>query len=471
MRQVGLLTFCASLIGYASVPNVERFLKRKAASVVWPRIFGERGPLSIRRSRAVLRQAGLSDQDASAIQRHLVIEQEVAETPLVAGNRARFVRDGEDTFRAMFAAVGAAKHHVNLEYYILEDVESDGERLSDLLIAKAREGVRVNVIYDSFGSVGTPDEFFTKLKDAGIAVLAFNPVNPLKAKDGYGPNDRDHRKILVADGRIGIIGGINLSKTYMSSGPGRAARSGGGGGEAVEKGDDKQKVYWRDVDLVIEGPVVSQLQDAFVAQWQSHKGDPLDTTGFYPAIAPIAGGEVMRVIGSTPSHHVPRYYVTLLSAIRNADKNIYVMAAYFVPTRAEKRALIRAAKRGVDVRLLLPGRSDSKMVIAAQRSHYGAFFRAGVKIHEAKDYILHTKMVSIDGVWTIIGSSNLDHRSIIYNDEIDAVVLGKTTASEMERMFGEDSAQAAPVDPQAWRRRPWTERLTEAFARFWEHLL
>ena len=467
MREVGLLAFFASLVGGATVPNVERFLTRRVAA--WPRIFGPRGPLSARRSRAILRRAGITGQDLTAIQRHLVIEQEVAETPLVAGNRTRFLRDGENTFRAMFDAIRAAKRHVNLEYYIFEDVESDGALLSDLLVAKAREGVAVNIIYDSFGSSGAPDEFFAKLKDAGIALVSFNPINPLKAKNGYNLNDRDHRKILIADGRLGIIGGINLSKTYQSSAPGRAAKSGVGGGGEQEAGA-KPAVFWRDVDLEIEGPVVAQLQDAFLEQWKSQKGPPIDTAGFFPTIPPT-GDEVVRVIGSTPAHRVPRYYVTLLSAIRNADKNIYVVAAYFAPTHAEKRALIAAARRGVDVQLLLPGKSDSKIMLAAQRSHYGGFLKAGVNVREVQGYILHSKMVSIDGVWTIIGSSNLDYRSVLYNDEIDAVVLGKATASEMERMFAGDSAHAVVVDREVWRRRPLSARISEAFARFWEHLL
>lgn len=475
---IGILAvLSAGIMGCAAVPNVDPYLTPVRAAP--PQIVGTRGPLSSEQSRAVLERAGAVGHQLTALERHLAIEQEVAETPLVAGNRTHFLRDGENTFRTMFELIGEAQRSINLEYYILEDIESDGVMLSDLLVQKAQQGVAINILYDSFGSASTPDSFFDKLKAAGITMLSFNPVNPFKARGAWRPNQRDHRKMLVIDGRVGIIGGINLSTTYMASGPSRLGKSGAGGGgkrkakdgaSEQEKATAKTADYWRDIDLKIEGPVVAQLQTLFLEHWAAQKGPSLNDSEFFPQIAP-AGDEVIRIIGSTPEHDVPRYYVTLLSAIRNADKNIYVVAAYFVPTRDERRDLTAAAKRGVDVRLLLPAKSDSGMAVAAQRSRYGAFFEAGVKIYEVTDYILHSKMVSVDGVWTVIGSSNLDQRSVIYNDEVDGVVLGKDTAEQMERLFHEDLSHARSVDPETWARRGLGERLKEFFARIIENLL
>jgi cardiolipin synthase len=173
------------------------------------------------------------------------------------------------------------------------------------------------------------------------------------------------------------------------------------------------------------------------------------------------GSEVVRIIGSTPDEKTPRFYVTLLSAIRNAEKNVWLSAAYFVPTAQEQEDLIDAAKRGVDVRLLLPGQSDSKMALAVGRSHYGYLLEAGVKIFEAQNEVLHSKTASIDGVWTAVGSSNFDPRSVVFNDEVDAVVLGSATADDFERMFQKDLARARMIDRESWRRRPLSQRLLE----------
>lgn len=171
----------------------------------------------------------------------------------------------------------------------------------------------------------------------------------------------------------------------------------------------------------------------------------------------------MRIVGSSPDDTVPRFYVTLLSGIRNAEKNVWLSAAYFVPTDQEEQDLIAAARRGIDVRLLLPSDSDSKMALAVGRSHYGYLLEAGVKIYEAQNEVLHSKSASIDGVWTAIGSSNFDPRSVVFNDEVDAVVLGSGTAADFERMFQKDLAQARSIEREQWRRRPLGQRLLELF--------
>jgi cardiolipin synthase len=172
---------------------------------------------------------------------------------------------------------------------------------------------------------------------------------------------------------------------------------------------------------------------------------------------------VVRIVGSTPDKQTPRFYVTLLSAIRNAEKNVWLSAAYFVPTDQEEEDLIAAGRRGVDVRLFLPSDSDSKMALAVGRSHYGYLLEAGVKIYEAQNEVLHSKTASIDGVWTAVGSSNFDPRSVVFNDEVDAIVLGSMTANDFERVFQADLAKAKQIDRQAWRRRPLTQRLLELF--------
>jgi cardiolipin synthase len=276
-------------------------------------------------------------------------------------------------------------------------------------------------------------------------VVEFNPFNPITF------NFRDHRKILVVDGSRAIVGGINLSTTNQSS-AGSGAGSGGAGGRLA--------AYWRDTDLEIDGPAAGELQKLFLKHWREQKGPPLDQAWYFPKIQP-KGSEVVRIVGSTPDEKTPRFYVTLLSAIRNAEKNVWLSAAYFVPTDQEEEDLIAAARRGVDVRLLLPSDSDSKMALAVGRSHYGYLLEAGVKIYEVQNEVLHSKTASIDGVWTAVGSSNFDPRSVVFNDEVDAIVLGSATANDFERMFQKDLARARIIDRESWRRRPLSQRLLE----------
>ncbi len=463
---------CLWLAGCASVPNVEPLLNQPGDGQ--PTIIGARGPLTDKQSAALLKAKGVTGPEADALARHLVIEEAVAETPLVAGNTVKVLRDGTNTFRAMFAAIRGAKTHVHLEYYILEDVESDGEKLSDLLLAKQASGVPVRIIYDSYGSGSTPGEFFDKLKNGGIQMVSFNPINPLKAKAGFNPNDRDHRKILIADGEIGIIGGVNLSSKYQSGvgksgAPAKKPDEGPATRDPAPTGEQGDE-HWRDTDLEIHGPVVAQLQAFFLEHWAQQQGPAFDQTSLLPRV-PAAGTEVVRIIGSTPRKWVPRYYVTLLSAIRTAEKSILLSAAYFVPTRQEREDLEAAARRGVDVRLLLAGRSDSKMSLSVQHSHYEDLFEAGIKIYETQNEILHSKSAVVDGVWSIVGSSNLDHRSVLFNDEVDAVIVGKATAAAFTKMFEDDAKRAVLVDPGLWKHRPFTSKINDSLARIWESLL
>lgn len=410
-------------------------------------IIGAAGPLTPEQSKALLSRIAPEPGDAGILKRHMAIEEAVAETPLVAGNKTRLLADGGETFPAMFDAIRSARKTINLEYYIFDDIEANGEHLSDLLVAKRSEGVAINIIYDGYGSSIKP-EFLRRLRDAGINLVEYNPVNPLNP---IAANERDHRKMLVVDGARAIVGGINLSTDYESSGSGK---SGGTPG--------KPNQYWRDTDLEIDGPAVAQLQTLFFEHWSQQKGPALDHDLYFPKI-PADGTEVVRIVGSTPDKGVPRYYVTLLSAIRNAEKSVWLSAAYFVPTDQEEEDLITAAKRGVDVRLLLPSDSDSKMALEIGRSHYGYLLEAGAKIYEVQDEVLHSKTAMIDGVWTAVGSSNFDPRSVIFNDEVDAIVLGSATAQDFARMFKADIAKAKPIDRTSWRRRPIGERLFELF--------
>jgi len=455
-RRIAFIALCIGLAGCASVPMIDQSIGPLTAAAAKPEIIGARGPLTAQQSKDLLERLSTEPGDAGRLQRHLAIEEAVAGSALIAGNRTQLLRDGPASFRAMFSAIQGATHHINLEYFIFEDVESDGTHLGDLLVAKREAGVAVNVIYDSFGSTATPTAFFDRLKKAGANVVQFNPVNPLAAKAGYSPNQRDHRKILIADGATAIMGGVNLSTTYQRNQP-------------VTSGT-KPALHWRDTAIQIDGPAVAQLQTLFLDTWSKQKGLPIQDATMFPAV-PAKGTAVARILGSTPDNAVPRYYVTLLSAMRNAEKSIIVSAAFFVPTVQEMEDLTGAARRGVDARLLLPARSESRPSIAVAHSHYSELLEAGVKIYETHDLILHSKTVVVDGVWSAIGSSNFDHRSVILNDEVDAVVLGSETANELEAMFADDQRAAKAINLQAWKDRPLWIRMKERYALAWQKAL
>ena len=449
-----VLLSCGVLASCAQVPVFDETLAR-SHSPAEIEIMGARGPLSKKQSKEVLARLAAQAPDVGALERHLAVEQAVAESPLFAGNRVLILRDGVQTFPAMFAAIHAARHDVYLEYYIFEDVNCNGEQLGDLLISKARQGVHVYLIYDGIGSIATPAEFFARLQAAGIQVVQFNPPNPLHGGGHFSLNDRDHRKMLIADGSTVIMGGVNLSTTYESAPGGSLTTS--------------PQAVWHDTDLEISGPVVVELEKLFQEHWREQGGPAMNAVDAAPPNA--EGTEVVRIIGSAPKRLKSRYYVTVLSAIRNAESNIWMTQAYFAPTHREKEDLMHAARRGVDVRLLLPAHSDSPAALHVQHSHYEALLRSGVKIYERDDGILHSKTMVVDGVWSVTGSSNFDYRSVLFNDEVDAVVLGKDTGGQLSSLFQSDLQNAQPIDLDTWRRRSVFVKLREQFWRLWEKLL
>jgi cardiolipin synthase len=466
MRILALLA-AATLVGLsacAQIPTVsEHDLLQEASGTQTIRVYGTKGPLSARQAKRVLARVAAQAPNADALDRHLAVEQIVAQGPLYTGNSVRVLQDGSETFPAMFSAIAGAKHYLDLEYYIFQDVQNGKQDLGDLLVRQSRAGVHVRIIYDAVGSIGTPAPFYAKLRAAGVQLVQYNPINPLKARTHYSPNDRDHRKILVADDDIGIIGGVNLSTDYESA-PSLAR----GIGSKAPKPAASHPV-WHDTDLEIRGPVVPQLSQLFREHWHEQKGPPL-TRGTPPA-KHAWDKQIVRVIGSSPSKLALRYYTTALTAIRTAQTSVWMTAAYFVPTRDELRALKRAASRGVDVRIVLPSQTDEPEVLAVQRSYYAGLLRSGIKIYERRTGIVHSKTLVVDGVWSLVGSSNFDQRSILFNDEVDVVVLGNKTADQLRAGIQADMRHGQQVDWKFVRQQTVGQHLKAWFWRLWQRLL
>jgi cardiolipin synthase len=461
----------AAVLGCATLPEVDPWYTHTGETHA-PAVVGARGPLSRERAKAVL--ARLSAQGSTdLLSRHIAIEQEVSGEPLTVGNAATLLNDGPAAYASMFDAIAGARDHVNIEFYIIDD-DDIGRRFSDALLRKTAEGVAVNLIYDSVGSIDTPRSFFDRLRAGGVKVLEYNPVNPLKARGDWRVNNRNHRKVVIVDGQVGYTGGINISGVYShgsapvgGSGSGRgASRSKGGSGPS----SGSSEPGWRDTNVRLEGPVVAQLQRMFMDTWAKQHGEPLAPRNWYPQLR-RAGKNPARVIASGPDDAIPAIYVSLVSAILNSEQSVHVTMAYFVPDPQTIEALTGAAARGVDVTLVLPSYTDFWAVFHAGRSHYSELLEAGVKIYERQDTLLHAKNVVIDGVWSTVGSSNMDWRSFLHNAELNAVILGENFGDAMEAMFQRDLADSDRIDAETWSRRPLSVRMKEWAARLWQYWL
>lgn len=430
------------------------------------RVEDERGPLGERRSQAVLRELQKESDSGLLLRHHLAHIEGVIAAPLVLGNDAHLLIDGPQTQTAMFREIAGAKHQVDLETYILE-AEGAGETLAELFELLHTRGVRIRVLYDSVGSAATPAEYFERLRAAGVQVCEFNPLNPLRLERDrrLGINNRNHRKILIVDSRVAFTGGINISSVYSS---GSFSRSGSA---------PDPKEGWRDTHVVVRGPVVEHFQKLYDDSWQRQKCEavapPVQATAAKPPepAAARAGKMAMRLVASDPAADRSELYVALLSAISQAKRRVWLTYGYFVPDEGVLDALKAAARRGVDVKLVLPGFSDFWAPFHAGRSHYKDLLEAGVHIFERRDALLHAKTAVIDGVWSSVGSTNLDWRSFVHNFEADVLVLDGGFAEEMERLFRLDTGASHEVSLAEWESRGFRNRFLEWLARRWEYLL
>ncbi|MEO5693851.1 MAG: cardiolipin synthase [Usitatibacter sp.] len=424
------------------------------------RVSGARGALSHAQSLKILEDLRKRSPDSGVLERHIAVEEALTDTPLSVGNKATPLEDGAAAYDAMLKAIRGAKQHVHLEMYIFEADEM-GHLFAEALKERARAGVRVRLIYDSVGSINTPKAFFDELRAAGVQVVEFNPVKSVAALDLLALQNRDHRKLLVTDGRVAILGGINISSVYS----GGSSNPAGSGGRMSDKPFEERP--WRDLQVRLEGPVVGDLQRAFARQWEKWKKEPLEDAALYPPPGPAVGHDLVRAIPGSPGDNngLDPLYIALISAIESADTEVMITNAYFVPHPQLLAALKAAAARKVAVTLVLPGKSDNALVYHAGRSFYGELLEAGVKIYERKTRFLHSKSAIVDGVWSAVGSTNLDWRSLAYNDELNAVVVGPEFAAQMKAIFERDISHSEAITAEKWASRSLEDRIKEAGAR------
>ncbi|HZW37052.1 MAG TPA: phospholipase D-like domain-containing protein, partial [Candidatus Deferrimicrobiaceae bacterium] len=315
--------------GCASLPRMEDYDTRSTDNT--PKIIGSKGQLSPEISKAIMERLKGQVEPTDIIERHALLIEAISGSPLIAGNTVTLLIDGPATYDAMFKAIREAGDTINFETFIFEDDEV-GRRFADALLRKQAEGVQVNLVYDSVGSMKTPAAFFQRLRDGGIQVREFNPINPLETGGKlWRVNKRDHRKILVVDGRVAFTGGVNISSVYSSSSSGRRSREREGG--PVEHA-------WRDTHVRITGPAVAEFQKLFLDTWARLKG-PDSGRNYFPPLK-REGKELVRVVGSTPGRENRITYLMYVSAFTYAENFIHLTTPYFAPDNQTIHALTGA---------------------------------------------------------------------------------------------------------------------------------
>ena len=451
---LAIVALSAGVAACRTLPDVDE--ASNAANKAHPTVASASGPLPTSQAKELLaRRWAKATPDMKAL---AVLEEAATGVPLIAGNKVTLLFDGPATMREMMAAVKAAKSTINLETYIF-DQDEVGLQFARLLIDKQKSGVTVNVLYDSVGTLGTPKEFFDNMKAAGITMLEFNPVNPAARVGKWDINNRDHRKLMVVDGKIAFTGGINISSTYANSSFFRSKRK--------PDTTDAKKVGWRDTHIKIEGPAVAALQWTFIDTWVHQDGVDLPEKNYFPTLAPV-GDKIVRVLATSPDR-ASEIYKSFVLAIQGAKKSIHITCAYFVPDKEFVEALSNAAKRGVEVKLVLPGVTDHGLVFHAGRAFYDDLLDNGVKIYELQVAVLHAKTAVIDGTWSTVGSANIDRRSFLHNYEMNVMVVDAEFGKSMESAFAEDLRDSKEVTTESWSKRPWSFRIKEWLARLTEY--
>lgn len=373
----------------------------------------------------------------------------------ISGNQVTLLVDGPETYDAMFDAIAEATDHINLETFILDD-DDIGKRLVDALAERAAAGVVVNVIYDAIGSFSTDESFLDNIRERGINLLAFHPMLETEPTDWA---NRNHRKVLIIDGKVGFAGGINFTNAYRFSSetPDPERRFGEG---------------WRDTHVRIRGPAVAAMQSAFLRIWaETAEGRPIAEATYFPKLEGEGDTEVLIVTAAGDSDDGSRIVDHYLALIERARERVWITQGYFAPGDDVEAALTNAARRGVDVRLLLPKEADVDITVPAARSYYDALLEAGVKIYEYNTGVLHAKTAVIDSNWSTVGSSNLDALSIEFNNELNAVIFDKEFASELAEVFEEDLSEAERIHYSDWQARGTWARIKQGAARLLQPLL
>lgn len=351
------------------------------------------------------------------------------------------LRDGGEVFPSMLAAIAAARKTISLETYILA-ADRIGTRFKEALIERARAGVVVRLIYDAVGSFGLPASYVAELRAGGVQVVDFNPIAPWRRR--FRLSHRDHRKVIVVDNAVAFTGGLNIADEYDT------VENGGGG--------------WHDMHCRVEGPIVIDLARMFRRTWLRAGGGPFAPIAPGGIAPPGDGAAYTRLLDNTLRRQRGIVRRAYLHVIRSAQKSVLIENAYFLPDRGMRRALSRAARRGVDVRVITPGSSDVRVIEWAGLYSARNMSKMGIKIFHWRGPMLHAKTATVDATWSTIGSYNFDAQSRFSNLEVTVEVLDPEVAQRLSRSFELTLASCDPYDDQVWRRLPWWKKALAWFS-------
>jgi cardiolipin synthase A/B len=356
------------------------------------------------------------------------------------GTALEVLTNGDSFYEAALRAIASARSSVNLEAYIFQRGEI-AQRYVDALTERARAGVKVNLVLDALGSAGTTEHYLAAFKQAGGRIAWYNDTKWYKLPR-Y--NHRSHREVMVIDGRLAFIGGAGIADHWYQ-GKGRDAR-------------------WRDTMVKVEGPIVAHLQATFAENWLESCGEILAGNTYFPDIGPRPVDNHALVVNSTPSAGgSTRARILFQTLVASARKSIHITTPYFLPDGSMIHELLRAiVERGVEITLLVPGKkSDHLLTRSSSRHAYGKLLQAGARIYEYQPAMIHAKILMIDGLWGVVGSTNFDNRSFGLNDEVNLAVRDASFVERLEDDFVRDLAQSERVTYEQWRRRPVLERAPE----------
>ena len=379
-----------------------------------------------------------------------LLSQTALAVPLYGSRLTPYV-DGKTKMDALLEAIAGARHHIHIQYYIFSDDET-GRRLRDALTAKAREGVEVRILYDDVGCTGVKKAFFEGMRADGIEAYSFLHVKfpRFTSKVNY----RNHRKIGVIDGRIGFIGGMNVADRYVLG---------------IERGNGKRE-RWRDTHFRIEGSGVAGLQASFLSDWSATTKQAVGGPAYFPAPERLTDN-VMQIVPSGPLGKWRTLLQAVEYAVSRAAQRVWIETPYYLPSETLNAALQEAALAGIDVRLMLPERSDSRVVDLASHSYLDDMMQAGVKIAFYTPGFLHSKLLLIDDDLAVVGSANMDFRSFEHNFEVNAFVYDRAFNARLAAIYETDLGDCRRVTPGDWFRRPSTRRWAESFMRIFSPLL
>jgi cardiolipin synthase A/B len=366
------------------------------------------------------------------------------DSSIISGNRVELLFNGDQIFPAMLRAIRSAEKSVTYQQYFFED-GAVAREFAEAFAERCRAGVQVKLLIDSLGGGGISQEMKDLWKNAGCQLEWFERIKVYQFITPWELlkyNHRSHRRILVIDGKIGFTGGHGLSDAWT------------GDGRTVE--------HWRQTDVRVEGPIVQQLQAAFVESWRRTTGKVLGDERYFPQFA-VAGKVYSQVVKSSPLGGSFGSYLLFLLSIASAQKSIHIANPYFFPDPRIEEALINAVKRGVRVVVLTPAKNDHTATSAASHSGFGPFLLGGVEIYEYQPALMHTKAMVVDGVWAAVGSANLDYRSLAINEELNLVVYDTAFAQQLEKSFQEDLKYSKKLTWEAWNSRPFMDKLIEWF--------